>query len=422
MGDAEDVPPPAARDTAETAACLGWQQAMSRAIETAARIDAAAADADSARAGRLAAKARSMPSVSLFAQSGVGDTPLDQTRDDQAGIQYRQDIFTFGRNRYAQRAAEADLAAARHGVEAARRGVVEEILIALLDYRRVREAAMLLARKQDGYAQGAAGARERLSRRLITLTEASEIRVRSLVAESETAEAQMALDEALIRLQVLSRQDEACIATDGLPAMLEAYTNDIVQLPAGEATARAFDQSAAARGSEAARDAAREGVKAAERSAWPTVSLSAFALYEYDDLIDDYQDESRIGVTLRQDLYAGGQNRAQRMRARADLRRAEAQLEMERIMIEDQVRRALAAVRAQQRVGQSLRAALGEAETQLDATRREYEASTKTLTDLIFATETYYDAALRETQARYRYHASLVTLYGAMGLLGDMAQ
>ncbi|MEM9234856.1 MAG: hypothetical protein AAGA69_11560, partial [Pseudomonadota bacterium] len=56
---------------------------------------------------------------------------------------------------------------------------------------------------------------------------------------------------------------------------------------------------------------------------------------------------------------------------------------------------------------------------QFESTQREYARGTKTLTDLVLASDAYFSAASQDITARYGFYSSLIQLYSGMGLLTE---
>ena len=421
-------------------ACLGFPAALREAVSFDPRIAGAAAGRDSARANLMAAYAQNRPSVQVFGQTGFNEVrPLDQTRDDQFGVQATLDLYTFGQRRASQEAARAQLEAARHGVASARIDVAEGVALAYLDVLRGQALARLATEEQETYREDAEAAEGRLARRVITLTDASQIRARFAVARAAVTDAEAAYEAALARLSVLADQPVRCVVADSAAGTLGANAPATLALTPEGVFARAKERSFSLREARANLNAASAGVREANRANLPTISANAFALTNYGEARvfdaegnpvfdpeaggfvteDTFSGDQRVGLSLRQDLYAGGRNRARRADARARLKAARSDIGLQELILEDRVRRAFAQARAAQTSGLALLEASREGRTRLDATTREYQRGTKTLTDLVFATQDYYQAASRETAARYDFYTALVRLYAAMGTLMD---
>ena len=417
-------------------ACLGFPAALREAVAFDPRVAGAAAGRDSARANLLAAYAQNKPTVQVFGQTGFNEVrPLDQTRDDQFGVQATLDLYTFGQRAAAQEAARAQFEAARYGVASARIDVAEGVALAYLDVLRSEALARLAAEEQEAYREDAEAAAGRLERRVITLTDASQIRSRFAVARAATTDAEAAYEAALVRLAVLADQPVSCVAPETAVRTLGSGAARVLALTPEGVFERAKERSFALREARSNVAAARSGLKEANRANLPRISANAFALTNYGEITtrefdpdlggfvsetnEVFSGDQRVGLSLRQDLYAGGRNQARRADARARLTAARSDVGLQELILEDRVRRAFAQARAAQTSGLALLEASREGRTRLDATITEYRRGTKTLTDLVLATQDYYQATSRETAARYDFYTALVRLYAAMGTLMD---
>ena len=425
---------------AQDAQCLGFQTALREALDFDPRIDGAEANADISRANVMAAQALNRPTLSVFGQTGFNDTrPLDQTRDDQFGVQANLDLYTFGQRKAAQEAAQAQLQAARYGVAAARAEIAEGVAVAYLDLLRAEAVAGIAREQAASYARDAELSQSRLDRAVITLTDASQIRARFAVAQSDVVNAEVAEEAARARLSILADTPVPCVDTRSATGVLGPGAPAMLALSAEAAAQRAIARSFELRQAQAGRRAAQASYEEARRANLPTISANAFALYNYglapvfedgavvrDPLTGQIETENvfsgdqRVGLSLRQELYAGGRNAARRADARGRLRQAQSDVDLQALILEDRVRRSLVQAKAAQAAGLDLLEASREGRIQLDATLREYEAGTKTLTDLVLATEAYFGAARRETEARFAFYTALARLYSAMGTLVDV--
>lgn len=414
-------------------ACLSFPQAIADAVAFDPRIAGSTADREMAHAGVLAARARNLPQVSVFGQAGIGDDPIDRRRDDQFGLQFQQELYSFGSRKSAKDASIARLKAARLQVEETKAGIAQGVALAFLDVQRAEALVTLAEEQQDIFRQDADTAASRLARSIITLTDTSQIRARYARARSETINADVGVQIAKARLEVLTDRDAiGCLDHPSAADTLEQQAEVFLSQTADEAVDDALSRAVALRRARAQVIAARAGVTEANRANMPVLSLTAYALTEYQENVqvfdetgalvtdDIYEGDSRIGLSLTQDLYAGGRNRARRLDARARLKGARADSDLERIVVKDAVKRALAQAKAQQAAGKALLEASEQARIRLDTTRRAYDRGTKTLTDLVLATEDYFAAASQETNARFDYYASLVRLSGTMGTLTSL--
>lgn len=408
--------------------CITLEEAAQRAARFDPRLQGAAAQAEIAEAGLIAARARNLPTVTMFGQTGLGDTPpLDRRQDDQIGLQLNQELFSFGARAYANKAAAAQLRAARYGESQAQIDVLQGVVLAYLDYQRTASLVDLATREEEAFRQDAEAAASRLSRNIITLADASQIRSRYAVARSDTLNTRVAAEAARVRLAVLIDHEVDCVNQTSAPDILSVQADRVLRMGPHAAVSEALRRSVGVRQARAQIEAASATVAAAGRANLPVFSMNAFQLHQYVETADitgattgEWENESRVGFAVNQNLFAGGALRAQRHDARARLKSAKADSDLEHLVVKDLVRRSLAQARAQQAAMTALLEAADQAEVRLQTTTREYGFGTKTLSDLVFATEDFYSAVEAETNARFQFYSSLVRLYGAMGMLPGM--
>lgn len=416
------------RGNGQSARCLGLDQAVGLALAFDPRIDSARAGQGIARSDLMAARSRDLPQLSLFGQTGFNDTaPLERRRDDQVGIQLQQELYSFGGRRLAKEAAKARLEASRYDVEQARADIAQGAAIAFLDFFRANRLVDLFKEQEAAFGRDAATANSRLERQVITLTDASQIKARYARAQSDSINALVEAEVARSRLAILVDRPVSCINPKSIETYVEPRAAAILTLNGADAVDEAFVRSPSLRAARTNVRAAQASKEEARRAGLPVLSLSAFSLYGWEEEVDlfgnernDRVEESRVGLNLTQDLYAGGRLRAQRLAAKSRLKAAQADERLERLVVEDAVRRSLAQATAFREAGFAFFEARREARIQLDATTTEYERGTKTLTDLVLATEDFYTAASQELNARYEFYASLIQLYAAMGILSGV--
>lgn len=426
----QNLPPVETEETAtpeELSGCIAMTEALAVALDKDPRIDGAYAQRDIARANLLAARSRNRPQVSLFGQTGFGDTPpLDRRRDDQVGVQLEQELYSFGARKMATQAAALRYRASVYGVDQSTAQVAEQVALAFLDYARARNVIDLIREKTEAFRQEAETAESRLKRRVMTLTDASQIRARYAGSRSELIDAEVAADLALSRLEVLTGKKISCISEPSIRAFVAPEEPRLMALSPESAVDEARANSATIQQVRAQVTAARASYGEAQRANMPVVNLTAFAQAFEENTSDifgntdtDYDQDSRVGISVSQNLYAGGRIRAQKLDALARLRQARADEDLQLLALDDQIRRALAQARARKEAGIVLLEASDQARIQFDFTKREYDRGTKTLTDLVLASDTYFSAASREIDARYGFYSSLISLYSAMGLLSE---
>ena len=418
-----------------TGSCLSLERSIDDALAFDPRIVGSQADRAVASADLLATRSRDLPQITAFGQYGDGDPPIDgRTDGDQYGIQYQLELYSFGSRKFAKDASEARLKAAKYAVTETRTDVAQGVALAYLDYLRTTELARQAVEQEATFEKDAKAASSRLDRRVITLTDASQIRSRYARSQSDTVTAEVAAATARMRLEVLIDRPFSCMDEGSVERVIGRYADRFLLLPPEQAVDEALATARGMRRARAQVKAAQATVKEASRANMPTLSLNGFALREYEEsritgqnelppltrLPSRFEHEERIALTLSQELFTGGRNKARRADARARLRGAQADLDLERLIVTDLVKRSLIQAKAQKAAQESLLEASQQAQIRLTNTTREYDLGTKTLTDLVLATEDYFTASALEVNARFEYYSSVIRLYGTMGMLLDL--
>ena len=314
--------------------CLSISDAIETSLEYDPRVEASAADQLAARANVMAAYSRNLPQVSAFGQSGFGDTPpLDRRSDEQAGLQLQQELYSFGSRRYAIEAAKAQHEAARHGVNEAQVSVAQGIAQAYLEHARSLELAALAGEQEAAFGEEAATAESRLSRQVITLTDASQITARFARARSDALAAGVEVEASLARLEVLLGHQVKCLDEDASHDTLTRNAPAVLGMAPVVAVDEALIRSARIARVQAQLKAARATAEEAERAGLPTIALNGFVLWERGNFPDEtgltfeerIERESRIGVSLSQELFTGGRNRARALEGNSRVRGARAE-------------------------------------------------------------------------------------------------
>lgn len=411
----------------EGEACLTMASAIEEALSFDPRIDGARAQRDIARAEVLSAYSRNMPQISAFAQTGFGDTPpLDRRRDDEIGLQLSQELYSFGQRRYAKDAAKLRYRAAAVGVQETQGEIIAGLASSYLEYARAASVLALAEEQAEAFRKEAESGERRLARRVITLTDASQLRSRAARARADLVDAREASSVALTRLEVLANQEIPCLDQASVQEFLGPEAPRVLGLAPEVAVEEALDNSPILRRARAQVASARANAGEASRAGLPTVSLTAFAQAFKEETTDavgnattDYDQDSRVGLNVRQELYTGGLNRARRLDAAARVRSARADEDLQRLAMDDRIRGALARALARRDASEELAEASAQAKIQFESTQREYARGTKTLTDLVLASDAYFSAASQDVSARYGFYSSLIQLYSGMGILTE---
>ncbi|MEE4211392.1 MAG: TolC family protein, partial [Parvularcula sp.] len=290
----------AAAATAQEVGCASIPQVLDAALNTAPAVTRAGADREIARARVLAARSGGRPQLSLFGQTGIGNTqPLDQTRDDQIGVSANLELFTFGQRSAEITAARETLRAAQAGELQAQTEVAERAILLYFELLRVSRLLELTSAQTEGYAQEAATVRTRLERGLVTRSDARQIEARYAAALARREEAEITKDEIQLQLSIFVGDELSCVNPVSARALGDALQARIGEIPVDEALSMAQGNAFDLKRARAEVRSSEARVRAAERAGRPTVSLNAFVLGQYNDStlpIDDrWEQDDRVG-------------------------------------------------------------------------------------------------------------------------------
>jgi len=402
--------------------CATVFEAAEAALDQSPRVDQAAAAEGIARAQLSAARAQGRPQISLFAQTGIGEAqPLDQSRDDQVGVSAQWELFTFGERAAANAAAREAYLASRYGTREAAAEAAQQALLLALELDRAERVLKLATLQASGYSEEAASAERRLEKGLLTISDARQIQARYDAAIARREEAAVARDLVAAELGVVAQRPIFCIDEHSTNKLSELLDQRLSGVSPDEALAYAEDFAGSVRQAEAELRASKKRVKEAQRRGLPSVSLNAFFLSEYNDstlpVNDRWTEDDRVGFTLRQEIYGGGQLKAQRAETQFRYRDARANLGLQRQSLEIIVRRAALSSIRQDAIYARRAAAASSALDRFEATKRELDLGTKTITDFVLANEDYYSAAIDAVTAQFtrdQERVRLATLTGAI--------
>ncbi|MEM9422153.1 MAG: TolC family protein, partial [Pseudomonadota bacterium] len=398
--------------------CLSIKDAIHRAMENHPNILIAEANQDAAQANLIAARSRSFPTVTLFGQSGFGETPpIDRRSDEQIGAQLNLELYSFGSRRFAKEAAKHQLEAAKLGVGIAHEDIAAAAALAFVEHQRAVELVALAKEQEEALRSDAKTAPSRLERQVITLGEASQIRSRYAAAKSEVINRELAQRTAQANLSLLIGYEANCYGGAGLTELDRFETKRLMRLNTDEAIDMALHHSSQIKQSLAEVNSAESSVKEASKAGLPTLNLTGFTTYEYDNFTDDFVREERLGVSLTQDLFTGGRNHANSLSAKSRLKDAKANAELDRMSIAEGINRFHTEANYLQKANRELNESRSQAKVRLKNTKLEYQLGTKTLTDLVLAQEDYYRAAQQETITRYSSYESIIRLRQAAGIM-----
>jgi outer membrane protein TolC len=385
------------------------------------RIEASAADLDSARAAEEAARAARLPSLNAIGgynrfdnapqfEFAFGGSTLQApifAGDDytSAGVELKQPLYTGGRISKSIAAARQTTAAATETDRVERSSLRLDVTRAYVDLLRMRRLLQTANSSVASLAAHTSDVSNMAERELVARNDLLAARVAQANAEQQRVRAEnaVALAEAAYnrRLgQPLGRRPE-------LDASLPPVAIDVGDSPdavVAEALQRRGEIPAYA-----ARAEALSLQSEAERAALlPQVALSGGYTY-FDNQILDRKDFSVIGVGVSWSLFDGGQARSRSASLRAASRAAQNRLADLRTLIELEVRQAWLDVREARARVNSAADAVAEADENLRISRELYGTGLGTNTQVldavalqITATNNRDNAALDETLALYR--------------------
>ena len=402
------------------AQCFSFEDALFESTRIDPRIDGAKAERDVAAANLMASMAQTRPQLSAFAQFGDSSNGLLQNNssDNEVGIRLQQNLFNFGAFKLSQLGANEQLKASEHNISQIKETVAQEIATAYLELLRSTAIVTIAQNQENYYREDALTADRRLDGQIITLSDASQIKANYALATSQRIDAVLSRDQAKSRLEILLDLKFECPSSvSAYFAETEAFLNEETL---DSLVSQALSNAPALKRSRSRTNAARASSEESNRAGLPVVSLTGFVSFEEDtrrnssfQLEDFVRREERIGINITSQLFSGGQNRARQHDARARLRGAKSDAASVRASIEDSVTRAWIRVQSQKNAQVALADATANLKTQLDATKLEYDAGRRTLSEVVRAAEAYYETASQASNLRYQYYNNLMLLRAA---------
>lgn len=172
------------------------------------------------------------------------------------------------------------------------------------------------------------------------------------------------------------------------------------------------------------RDIAKDNITLARSGHEPTLDFNANIQTGYTDyttnvpaagLVDDNSWSKSVGLTLNIPIFHGGATSAAVDKAQADYIYASEGLEMAHRSLLTNVSNSYNNVNAAISSVTAYNNYLVSADSALAATKAGYEVGTRTMTDVLNATQNLYDAMQKSAQARYSYILSRLALLYAQG-------
>lgn len=255
-----------------------------------------------------------------------------------------------------------------------------------------------------------------------------------LIAETDQLEAQAAYDQA--SAEVISAENVLINSYEEIRKLIGRQVTDLNELDAArfspmpvtksitEIIALAEKNNLSLQASIVSRDIAKDAVKLAMTGHEPTVNLMGSVGVADNDysttgpgLTEGRSTNAQVGIALNVPLYSGGAVSSQVEQAEHSYVAASEALELShRTMISDannnynNVQAAISSVRAFQQTEKS-------AQSALDATQAGYEVGTRTISDVLTATQKLYSAKKSLSAARFNFIMSRLQLLYTQGAL-----
>ncbi|HSV84710.1 MAG TPA: TolC family outer membrane protein [Ramlibacter sp.] len=414
--------PPANGNGNGTGPRLTLAQAYQLALRNDATLRAATATADSARERLPQARSQLLPNVRASlawyrndlqaTQPGPLGRPLSTENEyssSSRAVQLRQPLIRPYQ--------WADLRQARAQVEASDatlQGEVQNLAVRVTtayvqQLATSDDLALALAQKR-AYTALVQAATRKMDAGSGTRTDIDEAQAKLDLAVARELQARQNLNYTRQALQLLTGPFEGELARLD-PDRLPLAPPEPVDVQSW--IARAEQASPEIRTLVAQREAARQEIDKQEAGYLPTLDLVARKTISNADnvtRIDTRFNQTTVGVELNVPLYTGGYASSRVRQARAELVRAEEQLEAARRELGLRVHKEFRGASEGVLLVQAMEQAVKSAQTSVQSTRRSWEAGARTQVDLLRAEEERVSALRDLGAARYTYLLSRVTL------------
>lgn len=374
--------------------CPSVEVIIERVEEREPRLDGVAARLDGAEAQLAAARSERLPAISAYTRTGTGDGVLQSNlNDNEIGIQLSQELFSFGATTYNIRAAKAMRDSHKFAIEVFRKDLKNQVSELYFDYRASTD---ILAVRQDEAAfleMEVAALKGRLAQESITEPEADQARAVYAMALASVEEARGHVIRHQTALEYMADVSLDCAPRDRLFAMDDEGSTAFI--PSDEEVRSRLENHPEVKQAEADLAAARLRVKEVERRVLPRIALTAFEAQAYDDVADQWNDRSRVGINVSQDLFRGAAAKSARAQANAERRQALAESQFLHRALSQRAFAAQKQLASEHNAVHALTRASVSLERQLAGRRQQFEADALPLKDLIDAAREYFDTEER---------------------------
>jgi outer membrane protein len=318
-------------------------------------------------------------------------------------------LYSGGRATAGRDAAKSGALAADFDLRAARQQLVAEVVKAVLNLRKAREAVVAVEGGVRAYEAAVAVARARFDAGQMLKADLLSLQV-------QLAQTRESLSAARHGAALAARAFNFVVGLDAADATVELAATDPALAALTPPDTRDFSQRPELLGLQARIRAADAMVGAAHGAQRPTVN--AFASYQYDQgwKTDRHGDSWLAGVSVDLNVFDGGQTSGKVRQSNAELTQVKEMLRKATLGIGLEVEQArLAHVDAAERLAVSAQA-VAQAEESAALTRARFEKEALLTADLIGAEGRLLETRLRHTMAAADERLAVVDLRRALGL------
>lgn len=318
-------------------------------------------------------------------------------------------IYSGGRATAGRTAARAGAEAAGHDLRTAQQQLVTEVVKAVLNLRKAREAVTAVAGGVQAYEAAVSAARARFDAGQL-------LKADLLSLEVQLAQTRENLSSARHGAALAGLAFQFVLGLEPAASPVELVEDDPALSRLAPPDTRDFSRRPELLGLEARVRAAGAMVEAARGARRPTVN--AFASYQYDQgwKTDRHGDSWLAGLSVDVNLFDGGQTTGKIRQGNAELTQVKEMLRKATLGIALEVEQArLAHADAAERLAVSARA-VEQAEESARLSRARFEKEALLTADLIGVESRLLEAKLRRTIAAADERLALVELRRALGL------
>ncbi|MEL6414061.1 MAG: TolC family protein [Pseudomonadota bacterium] len=395
--------------------CLTLVQAVKKSAAIDPSVGAASARLTGAEARLLGVKSEWRPQVSGFAQTNDGPTGIGDGRtNNQLGITVSQRLWDFGRGRAEQASAAAQITKADHTLDGAKNDIATSTAQTYLSGLKAWERARAAELRKSYLAKIMRGLPKRLAARDITAAEKSRAEAEYAIAEAELIQEELALQAARSNFSVLTGgEDSMCMHLQHVDTYFEKVLPPTLLEIVDVAIARHPDILAM----EAEQAALIANLHSANRNRAPIVTLQGVAALSNDSFSDQFEPDSRIGLSVNAPLYGFGKYTSEKQEAAASLRAAELSIDRIRRDLEQTVTLTWQRAVSYEAIARSQATARDRLRDEAAALAREFENGLRPYQDVLQAEASVQRAVMDEIEAKFMARQQTLILVSLMNAL-----